>query len=154
MSPRIVTREVSQRLGQRVPAQCLELQLDAVLEALTIVVPASADGSLVTFEADEEGRSIRWSDAAGRHRVSVAAPGQFAPLPAGVAGRADLVWQADVAARSDVSALLAAMPTFTPAEPRGGQVVADEPGQSGRMIGLANSGGHWTQLDLEAPRRG
>ena len=153
-SPRIVTREVSPRLGRRVPAQCLELRLDAVLEALTIIVPASADGSLVTFEADEDGRSVRWSDAAGRHRVSVAAPGQFAPLPAGVAGRADLVWQADVAARSDVSALLAAMPTFTPAEPRGGQVVADEPGQSGRMIGLANSGGHWTQLDLEAPRRG
>jgi hypothetical protein len=154
VSPRIVTREVSQRLGQRVPAQCLELQLDAVLEALTIVVPASADGSLVTFEADEEGRSIRWSDAAGRHRVSVAPPGQVAPLPAGVRGGADLIWQTDVAARGDVTALLAAMPTFMPAEPHGEQVVADEPRQSGRMIALANSGERWTQLELEEPLRG
>jgi hypothetical protein len=153
-SPRIVTREVSPRLGQRVPAQCLELQLDAVLEALTIIVPASMDGSLVTFEVDEDGRSVRWRDPAGRHRVSVAAHGQVAPLPAGVAGRADLVWQADVAARGDVSAFLAAMPTFAPAEPHGEQVVADEPRQSGRMIAWANTGGRWTQLQLEEPRRG
>jgi len=152
-APRIVTREVSPRLGQRAPAQCLELQLDAVLEALTVIVPASADGSLVTFEADD-GHSIRWSDAAGRHRVSVAAPGQVAPLPAGVSGHADLVWQADVAARGDVSALVAAMPTFTPAEPHREHVLADELRQSGRMIALANTGGRWTQLQLEEPRRG
>jgi hypothetical protein len=151
---RIVTREVSPRLGQRVPAQCLELQLDAVLEALTIIVPASADGSLVTFETDEDGRSIRWNEAAGRHHLSVAAPGQAAPLPAGIAGNADLVWQVGVAARGDVSALLAAMPTFTPGEPYGEPVVADEARQSGRMIALANTAGRWTQLELEEPRRG
>jgi hypothetical protein len=109
---------------------------------------------LVTFKADEDGRSIRWSDAAGRHRVSVAAPGQVAPLQDGVAGRADLVWLADVAGRGDVSALLAAMPKFTPAEPHGEQVVADELRLSGRMITLANTGGHWTHLQLEEPRRG
>jgi hypothetical protein len=151
--PRIVTREVSPRLGRRVPAQCLELQLDAVLEALTIIVPASVDGSLVTFEADDGG-GIRWSDAAGRHRVSVAASGQVAPLPAGVADRVDLVWQADVVARDDASALLAAMPTFTPAVPRGEPVLADEPRQSGRMIALASMAAGWRQLELEQPRRG
>ena len=151
-SPRIVTREVSPRLGQRAPAQYLELQLDAVLEALTIIVPASADGSLGTFEGDG-GRSIRWSDAAGRHRVTVAGPEQVVPLPPGVSGRADLVWEADVVARGDVSALVAAMPTFTPAEPRE-QIVADEPRRSGRMIALANAAGRWTQLQLEEPRRG
>ena len=149
-----MTREISPRLGRRLQAQCLELQLDAALEALTIIVPASADGSLVTFEADEDGRSVRWSDAAGRHRVSVAPPGQVAPLPAGVRGGADLIWQTDVAARGDVTALLAAMPTFMPAEPHGEQVVADEPRQSGRMIALANSGERWTQLELEEPLRG
>jgi len=151
--PRIVTREVSPRLGRRVPAQCLELQLDAALEALTIIVPARVDGSLVTFEADDGG-GIRWSDAAGRHRVSVVAFGQVAPLPAGVADRVDLVWQAEVVARDDVSALLAAMPTFTPAVPRGEPVVTDEPRQSGRMIALANRAAGWTQLELEQPRRG
>jgi len=154
-SARIVTREVSPRLGQRLRAQCLELQLDAVLEVLTIIVPAGRDGSLVTFETDEAERSIRWSDSAGRHCVSVAAPGEMAPLPPGVAGRADIVWQADVGARGTDRALLAAMPTFTPAEPHGERdssgTGCDSPA---RMIALANTGGRWTQLQLEEPRRG
>jgi hypothetical protein len=50
--------------------------------------------------------------------------------------------------------LLAAMPKFTPAEPHGEQVVADELRLSGRMITLANTGGRWTDLQLEEPRRG
>jgi hypothetical protein len=153
-SPRIVTREVSPRLGRRLRAQCLELQLDAALEALTIIVPARRDGSLVTFETDEAERSIRWSDSTGRHCVSVAAPGQIASLPVGVAGRADIVWQADVGVPGTLSALLAAMPTFTPTEPHSEKVVTDGPRQSGRMMALANTAGRWTQLQLEEPRRG
>jgi len=86
--------------------------------------------------------------------VSVAAPGQIAVLPAGVAGRADIVWQADVGAPGTLGALLAAMPTFTPTEPHSEKLVADGPRLSGRMIALANTGGRWTQLQLEEPRRG
>ena len=151
---RLVTRDVSPRLGQRVAAVCLELQLDASLEALTIIVPASRDGSLITFEVDETDRSICWVDAAGRHRVSCAAPGQSARLSAGIVENADLVWWAEVAAAGDVSALLAAMPTFTLPVPHGEQVVTEGPGQSGRMIAFANSGGRWMRLDLEEPRCG
>jgi hypothetical protein len=68
---RIVARDVSPRLGQRVTAPCLELPLDTSLEALTIVVPAGGDGAVVSFEIDAElpERGVRWSDAAGRHRV-------------------------------------------------------------------------------------
>jgi len=85
--------------------------------------------------------------------VSLAAPGQIASLPAGVAGRADIVWQTEVGTRGTIRGLLAAMPTFTPAEPSE-RVVADVPRQSARMIALAYTGECWTQLQLEEPRRG
>jgi len=153
-APRIVTRGVSPRLGQRLLAQCLELQLDAALEALTVIVPAGTDGTLVMLEADDDGRSVRWRDVAGLHRVSVAAPGDIAPLPVEVAGRADLVWHAEVAGRGETDSLLAAMPTFTPAELRAGHLRGDEPRQWGRMIASAHTGGRWTPLQLAEPRRG
>jgi len=150
---RVLERDVSPRLGQRVAARCLELDLDARLEVLTIIVAADRDGSLVTFDADEPGR-IAWSDAAGRHRVSFAAPGQTVPLPAPAGPEADLLWWVDLAAPGDVSVLLAAMPAFVPRAPPATQVVSGGPAQSGRMIALARAADGWVQRKLEEPRRG
>jgi hypothetical protein len=151
---RVVVRDVSLRLGQRVAAQCLQLDLAAALEALTIIVPAGREGSLVTFEANDDERGIHWSDEAGRHRVSLAPPGQAVPLPAPVAGNPDLVWRAEVAARDDVSALVAALPAFAPDAPHVAQVAADGAGQSGRMIVMVGIDGRWAERDVEEPRCG
>ncbi|MBV8144382.1 MAG: alginate lyase family protein [Gammaproteobacteria bacterium] len=151
---RIVTRDVSPRLGQRVAAGCLELQLDAELEALTIIVPAGADGSLVRFEADASDGTVSWSDAAGRQRVSSGRPGQPPHLPPGVVCNADLLWCTEAAGTAEPGALLAAMPTFTPSVPDGVPVTAEATVEAGRMIALARQGGRWTPLDLEEPRCG
>jgi hypothetical protein len=156
---RIVTRDVSRRLGHRIAAQCLELQVDASLEALTVVVPAGRDGSLATLEIDETRAEpgVVWSDAAGRHRVHSGAPAQGLQLPAAVPPHADLIWSVDgvdVAAEAVHSGLIAALPAAVLSVPDDAQVVTDLPQHSGRMSVLANIGGRWAPLVVDEPRRG
>jgi hypothetical protein len=152
---RIVTRDVSLRLGQRIVAQCLELPLDASLEALTIIAPAARDGSLLTFEVDGPlaRGSVAWSDAASRHRVIVGAPAEASQVPERMARNADLLWWVEDAAH-DSDALVVAMPAYAPDVPGDAQVVTDLPEQSGKMMLWANTSGTWMQLSVEEPRRG
>jgi len=155
---RIVARDVSPRLGQRATAQCLELPLDSTLEALTIVVPVGGDGAAVTFEVDggHSPRSVRWTDAAGRHRV-VTGAGDAPQLPAGADLNGGLTWWVESldAAGQDVQGdLIAALPTSAPPTPGDVAAVTHAGEQSGRMIVLANTHGRWQQLGVEEPRRG
>jgi Heparinase II/III-like protein/Heparinase II/III N-terminus len=155
---RIVARDVSPRLGLHVTAQCLELPLDTSLEALTIVVPAEGDGVVVRFEVDAQHpeRGVRWTDAAGRHRV-VTGAGQVLQLPAGPELNAGLTWwveSLDAAGQAADGGLIAALPTSAPSAPGDPQAVTHAAGQSGRMIVLANTRGRWQQLGVEEPRRG
>ena len=155
---RIVARDVSPRLGQRVTAPCLELPLDTSLEALTIVVPAGGDGAVVSFEIDAElpERGVRWSDAAGRHRVvtGVAQAPQLSTSPELNPGLTWWVESVNSAAQDEERALVAALPTEAPQVPDDVQAVTHLAERSGRMIVLANSCGRWKQLGVEAPRRG
>ena len=153
---RIVTREVSPRLGQRVAAQCLELPLDASLEALTLIAPAAVEGSLPAFElAGSLGRGgVAWSDAGGRHRVITGGAEQASQLPEGPAGNADVLWQVERPAGESHDALMVRMPAFPPGFPGDGQALANLPEESGRMISWTRTSGHWTQLRVEEPRRG
>jgi hypothetical protein len=152
---RIVTRDVSLRLGQRVPAQCLELPLDASLEALTVIAPAAADGSLLTFEVDGRPTSggVAWSDAAGRHRLIIGAPEEASRLPEGIAGNADLLWWIEDRAQEH-DTLLAAMPAFVPVVPPDARVVTEPPTESGKMTLWTNTSGRWTPLPVAEPRLG
>jgi len=155
---RIVAREVSPRLGQRVTAQCLELPLDASLEALTIVVPAEGDGAVVSFAVDAQHRhgGVSWSDAAGRHRV-VAGAGQMQRLPAGPELNAGLTWwveSPDAADEGVHGTLIAALQTWTPSAVGDVQAITHAAEQSGRMTVLVNTRGRWQQLGVEEPRRG
>jgi|HubBroStandDraft_4_1064222.scaffolds.fasta_scaffold03935_3 hypothetical protein len=155
---RIVARDVSLRLGQRVTAQCLEVPLDSALEALTIVVPAGGEGAVVTFEVDVQhpDRGVRWTDAAGRHCVVIGA-GQAPQLPAGPELNAGLTWwvESPVSAGRDVHvALVAALPTSAASPPGYVQATTHAAQQSGRMTVLANTRGRWQQLGVEEPRRG
>jgi hypothetical protein len=152
---RILTRDVSLRLGQRIAAHCLELPLDASLEALTIIVPAAGATSPSRFEvAGTLTRGgVDWSDAAGRHRVIMGAPLEASPLPEG-ARHADLLWRVEGAPRESHDALIAAMPALVPEVPSDTQVVTDLLEKSGRMMLWANTSGRWMQLPVEEPRRG
>jgi hypothetical protein len=155
---RIVTRDVSPRFGQRVTAQCLELPLDTKLEALTIVVPAGGDEAVVSFEVDARHpeRGVRWTDAAGRHRV-VTEVGQAPQLLAGLELNPGLTWwvESPDAADQDVhGVLIATLPTSAPSAPGDVQAITHALEQSGRMIVLANTRGRWQQLGVEEPRRG
>ena len=154
---RIVTREVSLRLGQRSAAQCLELALDASLEALTIIAPAGRDGALPTLEVDgpRVGGGVTWSDAAGRHRVIVGAPEEREALrlPARMARSADFLWCVEGAAQLVHDAVVAAMPAFTPEVPRDARAGTNLPEESGKMLLWTNTGGQWTQLTVAEPRR-
>jgi hypothetical protein len=153
----ILARDVSPRLGQRVTAQCLELPLDATLEALTIVVPAGGDGAVASFEVDvhhPEG-GVRWTDAAGRHHV-LAGAGQ-PPLPAGPELNAGLTWwveSLDAAGEGARGVLIATLPTSARSAPDDVQAITHAGEHSGRMIVLANTRGRWQQLGVEEPRRG
>ena len=156
---RIVARDVSLRLGHRISAQCLELEVDASLEALTIIVPAGRDGSLASLEIDEARaeRGVVWSDAAGRHRVLSGATAQLAPLPAAAPAHADLIWSVDgvdVAGEAGHGGLIAALPAAVLCVRGDAQVVTDVAQHSGRMSVLANSGGRWLPLGVDEPRRG
>jgi hypothetical protein len=156
---RIVTRDVSPRLGQRIAAQCLELQLDSSLEALTIVVPARGIGA-VNFEVEAQNRegAVRWTDAAGRHRV-VTGTAQALQLPAGLELSAGLAWWYErgnlPAADDDEAALIAALPTEAPQVPADLQAITHLPEQSGRMIVMVNiPNRRWEKLSVAEPRRG
>jgi hypothetical protein len=155
---RIVTRDVSPRFGQRVTAQCLELPLDSTLEALTIVVPAGGDEALVSFELDARHpeRGVRWTDAAGRHRV-VTGVGQALQLPAGSELNPGLTWwfeSLDTADQDVHGVLIAALPASDPSAPGDVRAITHALEQSGRMIVLANTRGRWQQLGVEEPQRG
>jgi len=153
---RIVTRSVSLRLGQRVDAPCLELPLDAALEALTIIVPAGRDRKLVTFEVDGPlaPGSVAWSDAAGRHRLLTQGPQQASQLPERIAGNADFIWWVEPAVHDSHDALVAALPHFAPQARSDARVMTELPAESGRMLLWANTSGRWRQLGVEEPRRG
>jgi hypothetical protein len=155
---RIVARDVSPRLGQRVTAQCLELPVDNSLEALTIVAPAGANGTVVSFEVDVQHpeRGVRWIDAAGRHRVVIGAA-QAPQLPAGPELNSGLTWwvdSRDTAGQADQGVLFAALSTSTPSTPGDVQAITHAAEQSGRMVVLADTRGRWQQLGVEEPRRG
>jgi hypothetical protein len=149
---RIVPREVSPRLGQRVTAQCLELPLDSSLEALTIVAPASPEGAAVSFamEAESPEQAVRWQDVTGSHRVIAGAP-QGPPCPGGPAVHAGVSWRVE-SANSDT--LLAALPAQAAQRSADVQAITHLPEESGRMIVITHTGGRWQQLGVEEPRRG
>lgn len=153
---RIVARDVSPRHGQRVTAQCLELPLDASLEALTIVVPAGGDGTVVSFAVDAQHpeQGVCWTDSAGWHRV-VTWAGQ-APLPAGLKLNAALTWwveSPDAAGTDTHGTLIAALPTPVSSVPGDVHAITHAGDQSGRMIVLANTRGRWQRLEVVEPRR-
>ena len=153
---RVVTRDVSLRLGQRIAAQCLEVPVDASLEALTIVVPAGRDGTAVSFAADPQlpERGVVWNDAVGRHRV-LAGAGLTPPAPVGAGLNADLIWWAESATGApEEGAVIAVFPAANPHVPSDEQAVTHMPGQSGRMIVLGHAHGHWEELPVEEPQCG
>jgi len=154
---RIGVREVSARLGQRLPAQFLELATDASLETLTIVAPARSDGSMVAFEANPSPgeRGVAWSDDTGRHRVLIGAQDQALPLPVIAPGSADLLWRVADDRNDDVDgALLAALPPLVPDAPLDEGSISEVLERSGRMMLLERKDGAWVQLSVLEPRRG
>ena len=154
---RIVTRDVSPRLGQRVVAQCLELALDSTLEALTVVIPAEDDGPAVRFaHVQHPERGVQWTDAAGRHRVAIGG-GQASHLPAGTELHPGLTWWVESLNAADEGVrgvLIAALPIPAPSALGEVQAVTHVQEPSGRMTVLANTRGRWQQLGVEQPRRG
>jgi hypothetical protein len=151
---RVVTRDVSPRLGARIPAQCLELPVDAALDALTIVVPAGQDGAVANFAIAGPEHSISWTHVGGRHQL-LADVVQTRPLPAGLEPNADLIWQVecrDAPEGNDV--LIAVLPKVAWTLPGDVQAVAHVLEQSGRMTVLADTRGHWERLDVAEPRFG
>jgi heparinase II/III-like protein len=151
---RVVTREVSPRLGGRAAAPCLELPVGVELDALTIVVPAGRGGAVVDFATAEAQQSISWTDAAGRHQL-LTRVGQTRQLPASTELNADLIWQVERRDASDGNeVLIAALPKVAWTVKDGVQAVAQVLEQSGRMTVLANIRGQWEQLDVAEPRCG
>jgi len=149
---------VSPRLGQRVRAQCLELPLDSSLEALTIVAPASPEGTAASFamEGGSPERAVRWRDVTGSHCVTAGAP-QGRPWPGGPAVDAGVTWR--VAGTSSTGddpegTLLAALPVRAAPRSADVQAITHLPEESGRMIVVTHTGGRWQQLGVETPRRG
>jgi hypothetical protein len=155
-APRIVTRDVSSRLGHRAAAPCLELDLDASLEALTIVVPAAPRGKFATIETDRglAPTCITWSDGGGRHRLISGPLPQAAGLPEASIPGADLVWWIQSPAGAARGDLIAAIPAGTPPVPDAAQLVTDLPGQSGKMTVFEHADGRWGPVRIEEPRRG
>jgi Heparinase II/III-like protein len=154
---RVLVRDVSLRHGHRIAAQCLELEVDASLEALTIIAPAGPNGSLVRFEADEQHgeRGVVWTDTMGRHCV-VAGPSLRIPqLLPGTGPDADLVWWVSGADTGghDVQ-LIAALPAVAAHISADARDVTQLPDDSGKMGTLANTDGHWAAVAVEQPRRG
>jgi Heparinase II/III-like protein/Heparinase II/III N-terminus len=160
-APRIVTRDVSSRLGHRTPAQCLELPVDASLEAITVIVPATPDGRLAAIAHDGQRAStcVTWADDGGRQRLRCGPPPLGAAgLPAHLLANADLLWFVD---RSPESAresmrcdLLAAMKADPLPVPDVAQLVTDLREQSGKMTVLEDTDGAWRAVRIEEPRRG
>jgi Heparinase II/III-like protein/Heparinase II/III N-terminus len=154
---RIVMRDVSPRHGQRIVAPCLELETGAALEALTIVVPAAADGSPVGFEA--EGSSpegdVVWTDQTGRNRV-LGRAWTNGPQPLAMLGPdTSLSWWAEGTAGPDGDgSLLAALSVPETGIPGVAQAIADGDGKSGRMELWMRISGSWTALSVGEPRRG
>jgi hypothetical protein len=153
---RIVVREVSPRLGQRVAAHCLELALDHSLEAVTVIVPAARDGALPSLEVDEPlaRTGVSWSDATGRHRVIIGAPQDASPLPEPLARGVDLLWRVEGVGLAGHDALVATMPAFAPQVQGDAQMVTEPTEESGKMTVWTNASDRWTQLSVAAPRRG
>jgi hypothetical protein len=162
--PRIVTRDASSRLGQRAPAQCLELPVDASLEALTVIVPAAADGRVVAIALDGELAStcIIWADDGGSHRLTRGLPPLAAAVPpAHLLADADLLWCVDRSRGSagtgthcDLVAAMRADSPPAPDVPDVAQLVTDGRELSGKMIVLEHSDGDWSAVSIEEPRRG
>ena len=151
---RIVMRDVSPRYGERVAAPCLELETAAALEALTVVVPAAADGSPAGFEAGDSSpdEDVVWTDRTGRNRVlgRAWANGPQQP-PLGQDTR--LVWWAEgTAGREGSGSLIAALSAPEPDIPGAAQAISV--GKSGRMELWMRISGSWTALTVEQPRRG
>lgn len=155
---RIVAREVSARLGSRAVAQCLELETGSALEALTVVVPALPDGSLVSPEAEGSlpAGTLLWTDAAGRHRLLRNGAMDSWALPPALEATACLIWllEGSQEAGNDGDALVAAL-SQPPLTLSGDvQPVAEGAGQSGKMSVWAGRDGAWTAVAVEEPRRG
>jgi len=153
---RIVTRDISRRLGQRIAAQCLELPLDASLEALTIIAPAARDGSLSRLDLSGSlaRGGVDWSDAAGRHRVTLGAKEEAAQLPERTGPGGDLLWCVEDSDHGRHRAVTAAMPAFPLDAPEDVEVFKDLAEQSGKMMLWINTNGCWAEVSVEEPRRG
>ncbi len=152
-APRVVTRDVSSRLGHRAPAPCLELTVDASLEALTIIVPATPDGRLVAIALDGERAPacVAWTDETGRQRLVCGPPPLGAAgLPASVPADADLLWWAEGLGCD----LLATMKAELLPVPGVAQLVTDVGGHSGKMLVFEDTGGGLRRVSIEEPRRG
>lgn len=157
---RVVVRGVSQRLGHRVPAQCLEMDLKASLDALTIVVPMSAGRAVPTLRrVTYQGAScFSWGDAHGCHQVTVAPAGSGEGVLTADIAEADLLWWADRSVGSNSKTfhadLLAALALHAGQPANSAQPVTDPPPYSGKMTVLAETDGTWARLAGEEPRRG
>jgi Heparinase II/III-like protein/Heparinase II/III N-terminus len=154
---RIVMRDVSPRHGQRITAPCLEVETAAALQALTIVVPAAADGSPAGFEAEASSpeEDVVWTDRTGRNSVLGRA---WANGPASLASlepETSLTWlAAGISGRDGEGALLAALSAPEPLAPGAAQAITDVHGKSGRMELWMRISGSWTALSVGEPRRG
>jgi heparinase II/III-like protein len=154
---RIAMRDVSLRLGQRVAAPCLELETAATLEALTIVIPTSGDGSRAEFvlEQSSVGEDVVWTDQTGRNRLL---GGQWAnrPLPvASLTAESSLIWCADAeGAPERDGSLIAALSVSRPVLRGTAQAIAEDDGNSGRMEVWKRISGSWTAVGVDEPRRG
>ena len=156
----LAIREVSLRLGHHVPAQVLEVEVDASLEALTIIVPASINGPppAVQLSTDTGVPCCVWVDAEGGHRVVVSSPGGRRAEGAGVTVDADLSWWIDRSASQpapgSASKLFAALGVRFLEVPGPQQSVTDPAVASGRMTVLAGVDGRWEAFAVDEPRRG
>jgi len=156
----LAIREVSLRLGHHVPAQVLEVEVDASLEALTIIVPASINGPppAVQLSTDTGVPCCVWVDAEGGHRVVVSSPGGRRAEGAGVTVDADLSWWIDRSASQpapgSASKLFAALGVRFLEVPGPEQSVTNPAVASGRMTVLAGVDGRWEAFAVDEPRRG
>ena len=145
---RIVTRDVSPRLGQRVTAQCLELPLDSVARGAHDRCTGGRRWAVVNFEVDAQHpeRGVRWTDAAGRHRVVTGAAQALAvACRPGAERRSHLVgrepgrrWSGHPR-RSDRRLADSGPACARRCASRHARCAQ----QSGRMTVLANTGGRW-----------
>ena len=147
------------RFGHRVPARVLELELDASLEALTIVVPALPSNAVPALQMSDDGfqTCCAWTDTCGKHSVLVSSPGAPRAEFADLLVDCDLSWWIEPSVLKPVQKSPTAYPAMgvrylevAGVEQR---AAGNDAAESG-MMAFAAMDGRWRGITVDEPCRG